>query len=345
LIDYCFNLIQKGQDEKDLQEIIGALYLQINDIERAKYIFTQVITHYSEQDIRFSYRQLLEIAKREKDAAAVRKILQRYERQFPDDFGVLLELGYYFEAFGEIDKALDFFKRANQLSYSEIIAEKITRIQNKKMESKLQEEMQKIAAAPTTPANRLKIAGLKYQSGDFQGCLDDCAMLLSEGFNVNEVTRFMGLAHYSKNEYLKAAECLGKYLSHSQESKQSEINKEARYYLGMSYLKQNLLELSVREFQELLVVDPNYRDVKEKIHINIVACPYCSRKISSQDVFCPHCKARVRHEGNVPVTNNEVEIGVGSYLDLESKSDENSPLELDDTSSNAKKQNTESDES
>lgn len=327
LIDYCFNLIQKGKDEKELQEIVGSLYLLVNDLERAKYIFTQVVAHYGEQDLRFAYKQLMEISKKEKDVAGLRKILSRYEKHYPDDAGVLLELGYFYESTGEIDKAVGYFQRANVMNYSEVLEQKIKTIQLKKVEQKLREEIQKLGQSPATPTSKLRLAALKFQAGDYSGCINDLNALISEGHGVNEALRLLGLAYYAVEEYVKAAECLEKFLSASQEQA-SEIGKEARYRLGSAYLKQNLLELAVQEFQRLHSIDPNYRDVREKMHISITSCPYCSRKISSNDVFCPHCNSRVRQSAPEP----EAMVG-GAVPFVDLNGGDESPLEIADLNS------------
>ncbi len=324
LIDHCFNLMEKGDDQKSLQEIIGSLYLLTKDIERAKYIFTQVITHHKNEDLRYTYKQLIEIAKRQKENDSLKKILDRYEKAYPEEPFAHIELGNYYENQGEDKTALQHFTHACKIAYSEQLENKIQSLQHKRAQQKLDEELAKLDKKPPTPATRLRIAALKLQTGDYVGCIEDCSALIQEGQGMNEAMRLLGHAYYSRENFAQAAECLEKFLKLAPDES-SEAVKEARYRLGNAYLKQGLLESAVQEFRRLHDTDPRYRDVDDKVHLRVTACPYCSKEITTDTTTCPHCQAKIRD-----ASMNAADIMIGDKQFVSTAETTDPPVELMD---------------
>ena len=327
LIDYCFSVIEEGENVKEYQEVIGSLYMLVGELERAKYIFTQVITHYQNQlDVRYSYRQLIEVAKREGNTERLTKILKSYRKAYPEDAVVHVEFGRYFEKHANEEKALEHYRIACQLAYSEELEQKIAEIQRKHVQEKLDEALANAGDNPNS-STRLRIASLKYQIGDYQGCITDCNALINEGQAVTESMRLLGLAFYYMEDFPRSAECLQQYIQNSGEPNTAEKIKEAKYRLARAYMKQNLLELAVREFQEIHNVDPKFRDVSEKIYLNLTTCPYCAKSITTQETVCPHCHIRIRTGGTMEAS--KFMIGNQQYGNLDDTNTERKSEEVD----------------
>ena len=296
LIDYCFELIEKGEDEKELQEIIGTLYFLVKDYERAKYIFTQVVSNYKHEDIRYSYKQLIDIAKITKQTDQLKKLLSLYEKHHPDDHAVHLELGYYNEAANNMEEAIRHYEKSLSLSYSEHLEQKLNEMKEKKAIERLQSLIEETNNGDNANANQLlALAELKLKTNAHDECLMFVEKLLETHVDCNvAIFRIGGIAHYMKGNYRQAADYFKKFLKTNSLDESHKKSKESRYLLANSYLRTNEIELAVHEFQTLHSLDPKYRDVSEKIFISVTSCPYCDKKISSDTVICPHCQSKVQ---------------------------------------------------
>lgn len=275
---------------KDIPEVhwyLAMIYNQLKIYENSEQSCLKVLAlnKYSETISEYEVRKLLATLyfQQEKLDDAFKEYLHVNQIQ-PDDINVLYELGNISLKRNSFRDAIVYFEKYKKNSLDNPVAYYFLGMSYWKMGSKemaLENLNKSINLNKTIPEPHYYLGEIYRDQNNYDNAIKEYEIALGSKELKYQVELSMGLCFYKKNFYDQAIQHLKNALSGKFENKEEKC--EIYYILADSYAKSGDLEQTIRNYEAIEKIEPEFKDAKKKLEYY--------RKLISSDVLHSIIKA------------------------------------------------------